>query len=45
MFDTIEERAEQNDPHSWKDWALRAGIAVVVVGALAGGLYLSVSGS
>ncbi len=45
MFDTINERAEQNDPHSWKDWALRAGIAVVVVSAMAGMLYMSVSGS
>lgn len=45
MFDTIDERAEQNDPHSWKDWAFRAGIAVVIVSGLAGVLYMSVSGS
>ena len=45
MFETIDERNQQDDPHTWKDWLGRAVIAVVVVGLLAGGIYLSVSGS
>lgn len=45
MFDTIDERAEHDDPHSWKDWAGRAAIALAVVGLLAGGIYLSVAGN
>jgi hypothetical protein len=45
MFDTIDERAEQNDPHTWKDWAGRAIIAIVIVAILAGGIYMSVAGS
>ena len=45
MFDTIDERAEKDDPHTWKDWVGRAVIALVVVGLLAGGIYLSVAGN
>jgi predicted negative regulator of RcsB-dependent stress response len=45
MFDTIDERLEQDDPHSWKDWAGRAIVALVVVALLAGGIYLSVAGN
>ncbi len=45
MFDTIDERMKKDDPHSWKDWASRGLMAVMVVALLAGGIYLSVSGS
>ncbi len=45
MFDTIDERAEQDDPHTWKDWLGRAAIALAIVGVLAGGIFLSVHGS
>jgi hypothetical protein len=45
LFDTIDERMEKDDPHSWKDWAGRAIIALVIVAILAGGIYMSVAGS
>jgi hypothetical protein len=45
MFDTIDERAEHDDPHSWKDYVGRALVAILVVGLLGVGIYMSVAGS
>jgi hypothetical protein len=45
MFDTIDERTQQDDPQSWKDMAGKALVAILVVALLAGGIYLSVVGN
>lgn len=42
MFDTIDGKAQQDEPRNWKDLTTKIVIALVLVGVLAGGLYLSV---